>query len=77
MQLGYPELQCHASEFLDEDPADSKDVAVVYGVTFINEVAVSDINHDKKKGGESLSSSNARAFALFLSREDSDLRCLS
>lgn len=41
---------CNASEFVDGDQADSEDVTVVDGVTFINGVAVSDTNHEKKGG---------------------------
>ena len=37
---------CNASEFVDGDQADSEDVTVADGVTFINGVAVSDTNHE-------------------------------
>lgn len=41
---------CNASEFVDGDQADSENVTVADGVTFINGVAVSDTNHEKKGG---------------------------
>ena len=43
---------CNASEFVDGDQADSENVTVADGVTFINGVAVSDTNHEKKGGVE-------------------------